>query len=172
MRPAAVNDYMELNELSGLAADYAPYRTLRDQLKSAKVIQLEGLAVSAKGFFLAQLRRDTGRPVVVISYNNDHATRLADDLHAFGIGESDLSLLLSSSETLLYTEGAPDYALIGKRQRALRRIALGDAPVVVSSGLRSRFCNRTIGARADRGAGSSRRKPSGETLDLKRWNVI
>ena len=133
---------MELKEISALAADSPQYKNLRDHLTGSRVIQLEGMAVSAKGFFLAQLRRDTRRPLVVLSYNNEQAERIATDMNSYGLGELEVSLLLSSSETLLYTEGAPDYGLIGKRQQALRRIALGEAPVVVGSA--AAFLQRTI----------------------------
>ena len=97
------------------------------------VTQLEGLPVPAKGWLLAQLQRDTDRPVVVLSYNAEQAARLAADLARYGVEADALTSLVSSTETLIFAEGAPDLAQTGKRVAALQQMARGTARVTVGS---------------------------------------
>ncbi|MDQ2798073.1 MAG: hypothetical protein M3Y13_00335, partial [Armatimonadota bacterium] len=122
---------MDLRELPGLAEDYPAYQELRKAVASGGVTQLEGLPVPAKGWLLAQLQRDTNRPLVVISYNPDQAQRLAADLARYGIAEDALTNLVSSTETLIFAEGAPDLGQTGRRVAALQQMAHGAARVTV-----------------------------------------
>jgi transcription-repair coupling factor (superfamily II helicase) len=122
---------MDLRELPGLAEDYPAYRELKKAVARGGVTQLEGLPVPAKGWLLAQLQRDTNRPLVVISYNAEQAARLAADLARYGVEEDALTSLVSSTETLIFAEGAPDLAQTGQRIAALQQIAQGSARVMV-----------------------------------------
>ena len=122
---------MDLRELPGLAEDYPAYQELKKAVARGGVTQLEGLPVPAKGWMLAQLGRDTGRPLVVISYNAEQAARLAADLARYGVEEDALTSLVSSTETLIFAEGAPDLAQTGQRVVALQQIARGSAKVIV-----------------------------------------
>lgn len=125
---------MDLSKLPSLAEDYAPYRQLKDDLHAGvHAVQLEGVSVPAKGFFLAQLLRDLDRPLLILTYNNEQAERVVADLTAFGVAEDSIAFLMSTAETLLYTEGAPDYGMIGRRLQALTRIANGTARVIIGS---------------------------------------
>ncbi len=122
---------MDLRELPGLADDYPAYQKLKEAIAAGGVTQMEGLPVPAKGWLLAQLSRELGRPLVVISYNSDQAGRLAADLARYGIEEDALTSLPSTTETLIFAEGAPDLGQTGQRVAALQQLARGTAKVTV-----------------------------------------
>ena len=122
---------MDLRELPGLAEDYPAYQELKKAVAHGGVTQLEGLPVPAKGWLLAQLQRDTNQPLVVISYNAEQAARLTADLARYGVEEDALTSLVSSTETLIFAEGAPDLAQTGQRVAALQKMAQGSPRVVV-----------------------------------------
>ena len=104
---------MELQALPALAEDYPAYREMKAQIAQGGVVQMEGVPVTAKGWLLAQLARETGRPWLV-TYNADQAQRLGEDLRAYGVPEAGLAHLTSSTETLIFTEGAPDLGILGR----------------------------------------------------------
>ena len=114
-----------------LADDYPAYQKLKDAVAAGGVTQLEGLPVPAKGWLLAQLQRELDRPLVVISYNSDQAGRIAADLARYGVEGDALISLPSTTETLIFAEGAPDLALTGQRVAALQKLALGTAKITV-----------------------------------------
>ncbi len=119
---------MELNEISALIEDYAPYRVLKEKLADgARVVQMEGLPVNAKAFLLAQLQRDLGRPLFVVAQDDQAAERLIGDLGVFAPEPGAIAPLISTAETLIYEEGAPDYARIGRRAQAIQQV-LRDTP--------------------------------------------
>ncbi|MGI4788584.1 MAG: transcription-repair coupling factor [Janthinobacterium lividum] len=122
---------MDLRELPGLAEDYPAYQQLKAAVAAGGITQLEGLPVPAKGWMLAQLQRELDRPLVVISYNSDQAARIAADLARYGVEGDALTSLPSSTETLIFAEGAPDLAQTGSRVAALQQLALGTARVTV-----------------------------------------
>ncbi len=122
---------MDLRELPGLADDYPAYQKLKEAVATGGVTQMEGVPVPAKGWLLAQLSRELGRPLVVISYNSDQAGRLAADLARYGVEGDALISLPSTTETLIFAEGAPDLSQTGQRVAALQQLALGTAKVTV-----------------------------------------
>ena len=61
----------------------------------------------------------------MISYNAEQAARLAADLARYGVEEDALTSLVSSTETLIFAEGAPDLAQTGQRVAALQKMAHG-----------------------------------------------
>ncbi len=122
---------MDLQELPGLAEDYPAYAQLLEAARRGGVYQLEGLPVPAKGWLLARLARDLGRPLAVVTYNADQAARLAADLARYGVEGDALASLPSSTDTLIFAEGAPDLAQTGQRVAALQKLAGGDARVTV-----------------------------------------
>jgi len=124
---------MDLRELPGLAEDYPAYQELRKAVAAGGVAQLEGLSLPAKGWLLAQLQRDTNRPLVVVSYTAEQAGRLCADLARYGVADDELTHLLSSTETLIFAEGAPDLGQLGQRVAALQNLAHGQARVTVGS---------------------------------------
>ena len=124
---------MDLRELPGLAEDYPAYQELKKAVTAGGVTQIEGLALPAKGWMLAQLQRETNRPLVVITYNAEPAQRLCADLARYGVAEDELTNLISSTETLIFAEGAPDLGQTGQRVSALQKLARGQARVMVGS---------------------------------------
>ena len=42
-----------------------------------------------------------------------------------------MSILISSTETLIFAEGAPDLTILGRRTAALQKLARGEARLVV-----------------------------------------
>jgi transcription-repair coupling factor (superfamily II helicase) len=134
---------MDLSSLSALAQDVPQYREIRDSIihDRSRVVEVEGISAPAKGFFLAQLLRDLDRRSVLVTYNVDQAERLVTDLTNFGIAASDIAYLPATSDTLLYGEGTPDYAAVGKRIDCLRQIINGKYRIAI--GTLSAFLQRT-----------------------------
>ncbi len=125
---------MELNELSGLVEDFGAYRALKERIaQGAPVVQLEGLPAQAKSFLLAQLQREVGKPLFIVTYNDDAAEKLIADLSVFARDASKIAPLISTAETLIYTEGAPDYGLIGRRAHGLHLALDGQSDFLVAS---------------------------------------
>jgi transcription-repair coupling factor (superfamily II helicase) len=126
---------MGLSSLSHLIDNYAPYERARKVLASSgsRSVQLEGVAVSAKGLLLSKFIRDLQTQIVVVSYNIDQAERIALDLQGFGVSADDIVVLPQTAQTLLYTDGAPSYDLIGRRISALLEIAQGRPKFVIGS---------------------------------------
>ena len=135
---------MDLHELPGLAEDFPLYQQLKEHAAAGGILQLDGLPVAAKSFVLAQLSRETGRQVVVVTYNADQAQRICADLARYGVPEGQLANLFSSVETLFFAEGSPDLGTLGRRVSALRKLAEGKAQFVV--GPIGAFLQRTIPA--------------------------
>lgn len=135
---------MYLRDLPVLAHDWAHYRTLRDAASKNQPVLLEGLSPTAKAFVVAQLQRDLGRPVVVLTYNDEALERWLLDLAEFGEGASETVSLVASADTLLYTEGAPDYARIGRRLTALHALLNGEPRLTI--GTVSSLLQRTVSA--------------------------
>ena len=153
---------MDLRELPGLAEDYPAYRELKKAAQAGGVTQIEGLPVPAKGWLLAQLQRDTQKPVVVISYNAEQAARLAADLARYGVEDDELTHLVSSTETLIFAEGAPDPAQTGQRVAGLQKLAQGQARISV--GPIGAWLQRTV--RPDRLVERQVRVAAGETVEV------
>ena len=122
---------MDVRGLPALAEDYPAYRELKTQAAQGGVTQVEGLPVPAKAWVLAQLQRDTDQPLAVVTYNAEQAARLCADLARYGVADDELASLVSSTETLIFAEGAPDLGQVGQRVAALQRLARGQARVVV-----------------------------------------
>ena len=122
---------MDLRELPALAEDFPAYHELKKRIAEGGLIQLEGLPVAAKSFMLAQLARETDHSIVVVTYNADQASRICADLARYGVEDDSLVNLVSSTETLVFAEGAPDLAVLGRRTAALQKLARGEARLVV-----------------------------------------
>lgn len=133
---------MDLRELPVLADDFPAYHELKKQVDHGGLFQMEGLPVAAKSFLLTQLQRETGRPIVVVTYNADQSERLCADLDRFGVPATDLAHLLASTDNLFFTEGAPDLGVLGRRVSTLQRLARGEAKIVV--GPIAAFLQRTV----------------------------
>jgi transcription-repair coupling factor (superfamily II helicase) len=154
---------MSLSIIANLIDGLPAYRRLREILAKSKpeIVQLEGVAVAAKGMVLAKLRRETGRPIIVISYNGEQAERIVTDAISFGVEAAETGTLPQTAQTLLYTEGTPDYSLIGRRLTTLRALADGDVKFVAGSA--AAFLQRTVPAEVLSASGRSIQ--TGQTID-------
>src|SRR4051812_18380217 len=116
---------MDVSKLPTLVEDLPAYLEWKSYVGAGGVVQIDGLPVAAKSLLLAQLHADTGRPIVVVTYNADQAARLWADLSRYGLSDEDLTLLPSSADTLIFAEGAPDLGVLGRRTAALQKLARG-----------------------------------------------
>ncbi len=121
---------MHLHELPTLTRDWPAYAEILDGI-TAGTTQINGLPPAAKALLLAQLARDTRRPLWVVTYNSEQAAHLCADLARYGASEHGLVNLPSATETLLFGEGPPDLGVLGRRTAALVKMARGDARLVV-----------------------------------------
>jgi transcription-repair coupling factor (superfamily II helicase) len=122
---------MDLRELPALAEDLPTYHELKKQADAGGVIQVEGLSATTKSFLLAQLHRETGRPVVIITYNAETAQRFSTDLQKFGVSAAHMLNLAASTDTLIFAEGAPDLGVLGRRIAGLQAMTSGAPEVIV-----------------------------------------
>ena len=68
---------MNLAHLLPLADGWDTLQQASDALRRGRrVVLLEGLPLPAKGFVLAKLARETGRPLVVLTQGDEQAARL------------------------------------------------------------------------------------------------
>lgn len=93
-------------------------------------VQLEGMPVAGRGWLLARLAQDFSQPLVIVTYTDDAAARLAEDIALFGIEgverlPSSLNLLLDDADSERDVRGS------GKRVRLLGDLAQGSCPKVL-----------------------------------------
>lgn len=93
-------------------------------------VQIEGLAAAAKSWLLACLFKEQLRTALVVTYTQEQAERIAEDLPYYGIPSSQV-LFYPSSDALIYEEGPPDYSVIGERLNTLHALVRAERPVVV-----------------------------------------
>ena len=117
--------------LTALADDYPLYRNIEAGVAQGGITEAEGVPPSAKAFLLACWLRETGRSLALVTYNNEQAERLAQDLAHYGVPAGGIVVLPSSVDTLFFVEGAPDLGVLGKRAAALQKLAAGDRQVVI-----------------------------------------
>lgn len=97
-----------------------------------EAVEIEGLAGPAKGFVLGRLYTRLDRPVLLITYQQEQAQRLADDLLRFGVPPDRLSMLPAAQG--LFLEGdMTDHRVIGERIGALLLLASGKPCVVIAT---------------------------------------
>lgn len=127
-------------QLDGLLAETDEMRAFHESLKQEGRHLMTGVSGSVRTLLLADLKNETGHPVVVVCDDLFHAQSLADDLMNV-VSEDDVDLF--PAEEMLVAEAAvssPEFR--AQRVRALQRLADGSAGVVVTSvsGLRRRLC--------------------------------
>ncbi|MCX8052687.1 MAG: transcription-repair coupling factor [Armatimonadetes bacterium] len=123
---------MSLEKLLKLHKDYPRFREAIDQIEDgAQLVQIEGLAGAAKGLLLAGVFRETDRTMLIVTYTQEQAERIAEDLPHYGIPK-DRVAFLPSSDSLIYEEGPPDFSIIGERLAALHALASGKTVIVVA----------------------------------------
>ncbi|MGQ9731573.1 MAG: transcription-repair coupling factor [Candidatus Zipacnadales bacterium] len=95
---------------------------------------IEGASGAGKSLLIAGIVRDCYGPVVVVTYNEEHANRLFEDLTALLEGASSVTVLRYPSITeTLYDGMPPDRTTLGDRLAALQRLAEGARTIVVAS---------------------------------------
>jgi transcription-repair coupling factor (superfamily II helicase) len=94
--------------------------------------QVEGLAGPAKGLLLTRLLQRRGGQTLVITYQNEQAQRLWDDLRHFGIPEEQL-FILPASESRWLSNDVTDYRALGDRIAALTALAGGEPAIVIGT---------------------------------------
>ncbi|MGQ9454778.1 MAG: transcription-repair coupling factor [Armatimonadota bacterium] len=94
-------------------------------------VQIEGLTPSAKGLFLAALFRRFERTIFVVTYTQEQAEHIVEDVAHYGISKNCVALL-PSSDSLIYEEGPPDYEIVGERLAALHALASGQKVIAVA----------------------------------------
>lgn len=95
---------------------------------------IEGASGAGKSLLVAALARRSAGPTLVIAHNEEHATRLFDDLTAlFGSDDSAEVLRYPSITETLYDGMPPDRSTLADRLAALGRLARGEPTIVVAS---------------------------------------
>ncbi len=95
-------------------------------------VQVEGLASSAKGLVISHLFHSARRPMLVLTYSQDQAEQIADDVAHFGVSKESICFY-PASESLIYGDTQADYHIAGERLAALHALAAGSHVVVVAS---------------------------------------
>lgn len=112
---------MRLNDLPQWLDSLSQFEELVASLKTSREplhARIDGLNGSAKGFVLSRLFERLQRPLFILTYQQEQAQRLWDDLVHFGVPESRISVLPTGSS--LFLEGdITDFRLIGERMQAL-----------------------------------------------------
>lgn len=126
---------MNLTALLSLADGWKTLAQAHDALRQGigvSSVQLEGLPVAARGWLLARLQTDLKQPLLVVSYSDETAQRLAEDLRLF-LPESVRVELLPASLNLLLddSDSERDVRASGRRVRLLGDFALGVVPDVL-----------------------------------------
>jgi transcription-repair coupling factor (superfamily II helicase) len=91
--------------------------------------RIDGLNGSAKGFVLSRLFSRLKRPLLILTYQQEQARRLWDDLLHFGVPE-DRVAILPAGQSLFLEGDITDHRVIGERLQALFLLA-EDAPCIV-----------------------------------------
>ena len=121
---------MALSDLPKLAGGLPGFDELTKLLaESRSAVEIEGLAGPAKAFGLARLFARIGRPMLVVTYSQEAAQRLWDDLVRFGLPEERVCVL-PASQSFFLDGDITDFRVIGERVAALMTLA-GDEPSVV-----------------------------------------
>ena len=121
---------MALLDLPALADRLPEFDTALAALQTGKgAIEIEGLAGPAKGFALARLFARLNKTILVITYQQEQAQRLWDDLVRFGVKQEQVCVMPASQS--LFLEGdVTDYRVIGERIGGLTALA-GKEPAIV-----------------------------------------
>lgn len=135
---------MSLKDLLSLVPQLPHFEELVASLRQHKpptIAQLEGLAGTAKSLFLAQLAFALQRPLLLVTYQQEQAQRLADDLVQFGLPAEKVAVL-PTPQSRFTLDDVTDHRLIGERLSALR--LLGQEGPCVVLGVVEAILHRTI----------------------------
>lgn len=116
---------MNLSSLLPLADGWETLAQTLDGLRrKRRSLLLEGLPLAAKGWFLARVARETDDTLLVLTYTEEQAARLAEDLNRFLPDNKPARLLPSSLPLLLDDEeSGRDVGRAGRRLATLIALA-------------------------------------------------
>ena len=124
---------MGLTKLAQLNSSLPKTREIRDAIAGgAKLVQIEGLAAAVKGCMLSSIFTETGRVMLVVTYTQEQAERIAEDLPMYGI-PADQVMFFPASDSAIYEEGPPDYSVIGERLATLDALISGRTVIAVTT---------------------------------------
>lgn len=95
-------------------------------------VAIDGLAGPAKGFAIARLFSQLARPLLVITYQQEQAQRLWEDIVRFGVPQ-DKAAVLPSSQSQFLEGDVTDFRVIGERVGALAMLARRTPCIVIGT---------------------------------------
>jgi len=114
---------MSLEKLVKLHREGSRYSDILESVgQGTKLVEVQGLTASAKGWMIAGLYDQTRRPVLVLTYTYEQAERIAEDLPHYGISKEHV-FFFPPSDSLIYEEGSEDLRMSGERLAALHALA-------------------------------------------------
>ncbi|MDH7602287.1 MAG: transcription-repair coupling factor [Armatimonadota bacterium] len=123
---------MSLEQIVGVVSNHKPFSEVLEWAEEGeRALQLEGLTPAAKPLLLAALFRRTRRTLFAVTYSQEQAERIAEDLSHYGIPKDKIAYL-PPSDSLIYEEGPPDYSIIGERLSVLHALASGKRVIAVA----------------------------------------
>ena len=124
---------MNLSNLLPLADGWETLTQAEESLRRGRrAVLIEGTPLAAKGLFLAHVARELARPLLLITYTDEQAARLAEDLGRLLPERSVVRTLPSSLPLLLDdAESARDIGRAGRRMATLTALANGDPTTAV-----------------------------------------
>ena len=124
---------MNLSQLLPLADGWETLAQVEETLRRGRrAVLIEGAPLAAKGWLLARVARDLDRPLIVITYTDEQAARLTEDLVRFLPPDQTVRLLPSSLPLLLDDEeSGRDVGRAGRRLAVLTALANGDPTAVI-----------------------------------------
>jgi transcription-repair coupling factor (superfamily II helicase) len=126
---------MALIDIPRLADQISGFNDLVKLLSGAGstgAVEIEGLAGPAKGFALARLYARLERPLLLVTYQQEQAQRLWDDLTRLGVPQ-DRVCVLPSAQSIFLEGDITDYRVIGERIGALTQLAQNEPCIVIGT---------------------------------------
>ena len=117
-----------MEHLLKLLSTIPEYRTLRTALEQNQSAAVTGIGQINRSHIIAGLRRDSGRPLVLVCQDDMAAKRLQEELKCF-LGET--VPFLPSRELTLYDTAVVSRSWEQKRLRKLYDLATGQTPVQI-----------------------------------------
>ena len=117
-----------MDQLLQLLNNIPEYRTLKNAIKEDQSAAVTGIGQITRSHIIAGLRRDAGRPLVLVCQDDMAAKRLQEELKGF-LGET--VPFLPSRELTLYDSAVVSRSWEQKRLRQLYELASGQTPVQI-----------------------------------------
>src|SRR5579872_5435820 len=99
---------------------------------SGGVAAIDGLAGPAKAFALAGLAAKVDRPLLVVTYSQEAAQRLWDDLVRFGV-PAERACVLPASQGFFLEGDVTDFRVVGERIAALMTLSRSGPTIVIGT---------------------------------------